>query len=91
MAVVDQYADRHGNRDLAEGFVAFLATPEAQNAFVEFGLRPVDPGVAQATAARFPAVKDLFTVRDLGGWAGVAKTLFAPGAAYDRAAAGSAR
>ena len=44
VAVVDQYADRHGNRDLAEGFVAFLATPEAQNAFVEFGLRPVDPG-----------------------------------------------
>jgi sulfate/thiosulfate transport system substrate-binding protein len=91
VAVVDQYADRHGNRDLAEGFVSFLATPEAQNAFVEFGLRPVDPGVAQATAARFPAVQDLFTVRDLGGWAGVAKTLFAPGAAYDRAAGRSAK
>jgi sulfate transport system substrate-binding protein len=91
VAVVDQYADRHGNRDLAEGFVAFLTTPEAQNAFVEFGLRPVDPGVAQATAARFPAVQDLFTVRDLGGWEGVAQTLFAPGAAYDRATGGSAR
>ncbi len=87
VAVVDQYADRHGNRDLAEGFVAFLITPEAQKAFVEFGLRPVDPGVAQETADRFPAVKDLFSIRDLGGWTGVAQTLFAPGAAYDRAAA----
>ena len=87
VAVVDQYADRHGNRDLAEGFVAFLATREAQLAFVEFGLRPVDAGVAGEVTTRFPAVKDLFTVRDLGGWAGVLKTLFAPGAAYDRAAA----
>lgn len=87
VAVVDQYADRHGNRDLAEAFVAFLATAEAQHAFVEFGLRPVDSGVAQEVADRFPAVQDLFSIRDLGGWAQVAKTLFAPGAAYDRAAA----
>ncbi len=87
VAVVDQYTDRHGNRDLAEGFVAFLTTPEAQNAFVEFGLRPVDPKVAQESADRFPAVKDLFSIRDLGGWPGVAQTLFAPGAACDRAAA----
>lgn len=86
VAVVDQYADRHGNRDLAEGFVSFLTTPEAQRAFVEFGLRPVDPKLAQETADRFPEVKDLFSIRDLGGWVQVAKTLFAPGAAYDRAA-----
>jgi len=87
VAVVDRYADKHGTRDLAEGFVAFLGTPEAQRAFAEFGLRPVDEAVAVEVSRRFPAVQDLFTVRDLGGWPEVQMTLFAPGALYDRVSA----
>ncbi len=86
-AVVDKYADKHGNRDLALAFVAFLTTPEAQRAFSEYGLRPVDAGVAKEVARRFPAVRDLFTIRDLGGWARVEKTLFGPSGAYERAMA----
>jgi len=86
-AVVDRYADKHGNRDVAEAFVAFLATPEAQRAFAEYGLRPVDAGVARETAGKFPAVRDLFSIRDLGGWAQVDKSLFAPDGVYERAMA----
>lgn len=86
-AVVDKYADKHGNRDLAEAFVAFLATPEAQRAFAEYGLRPVDAAVAKETSKQFPAVQDLFSIRDLGGWAQVEKTLFAPDGVYERAMA----
>ena len=86
-AVVDKYADKHGNRDLAEAFVAFLATPEAQRAYAEYGLRPVDAGVAREVGKRFPAVRDLFTIRDLGGWSQVDKTLFGPAGAYERAMA----
>ena len=86
VAVVDRYAEKHGTRELAAGFVAFLGSPEAQRAFAEYGYRPVDAGVAQEVAGRFPAVTDLFTVRDLGGWPEVQKTLFAPGALYDRVA-----
>lgn len=88
-AVVDTYADKHGNRDLAEGFVAFLQSPSAQRAFADYGLRPVDPGVAAEVAERFPPVSDLFTIRDLGGWASVESTLFAPDGAYERAIAGA--
>jgi sulfate transport system substrate-binding protein len=87
VAVLDKYADKHGNRDLAEAFIAFLATPQAQRAFAEYGLRPVDAGVAKEVAARFPAVRDLFTIRDLGGWSQVDKTLFGPTGAYERAMA----
>ncbi|HYN78183.1 MAG TPA: sulfate ABC transporter substrate-binding protein [Lamprocystis sp. (in: g-proteobacteria)] len=83
-AVVDIYADKHGNRDLADAFVAFLTTPAAQRAFTDFGLRPVDAGVAAETKAQFPAVADLFTIRDLGGWPTVTQTLFTPGGVYDR-------
>jgi len=42
---------------------------------------------AREVEGRFPRVQDLFTVRDLGGWPEVQKTLFAPGAAYDRVTA----
>jgi sulfate/thiosulfate transport system substrate-binding protein len=84
VAVVDTYADKHKSRDLAEAFVAFLRTPEAQRAFAQYGYRPVEETVAKEVEGRFPRVQDLFTVRDLGGWPEVQKTLFAPGAAYDR-------
>ena len=86
-AVVDKYADKHGNRDLAEAFVAFLATPEAQRAYADYGLRPVDAGVAKEVANRFPTVRDLFSIRDLGGWAQLDKSLFGPAGAYERAMA----
>jgi sulfate/thiosulfate transport system substrate-binding protein len=83
-AVIDVYADKHGTRDLADAFVAFLASPAAQRAFTDYGLRPVDASVATAVKDRFPAVADLFTIHDLGGWPRVNETLFAPGAVYDR-------
>ena len=86
-AVVDKYADKHGNRDLAEAFVAFLASPEAQRAFASYGLRPVDAAVAKETSRQFPAVQDLFSIRDLGGWPQVEKFVFASGGLYDRAMA----
>jgi len=91
IAVVDRYAEKHKVRDLAEAFVAFVRTPAAQRAFSEYGLRPVDDSVAREVAAGFPTVKDLFTVGDLGGWPEVQKTLFEPGAAYDRATAREGR
>lgn len=91
VAVVDTYADKHGNRDLAEAFVAFLATPEVQRMYARYGLRAVDAKVAAETAADYPPVPDLFTVRDLGGWPALTKQLFDPGASFDRASAQAAK
>jgi len=88
IAVVDHYADKHGVRDLADAFVAFVRTPETQRVFADHGLRSIDEGVAKETAGRFAPVEDLFTIRNLGGWPEVRKTLFAPGAVYDRISAG---
>jgi sulfate/thiosulfate transport system substrate-binding protein len=88
VAVVDTYVDEHGTRDVAEAFVAFLRTPEVQRMYARYGLRAVDAAVAQETAAQYPAVGDLFTIRDLGGWPGVTKSLFDQGALFDRASAG---
>ena len=33
---------------------------------------------------RFPAVQDLFSIRDLGGWPEAIRTLFAPDGVYER-------
>ena len=68
IAVIDTYVDEHGTREVAEAFVDFLFTPEAQEIFARHGLRSVDPEVAAATASQYPAVEDLFTIEYFGGW-----------------------
>jgi sulfate/thiosulfate transport system substrate-binding protein len=68
VAVIDTYADKHGSREVAEAFVSFLLTREAQEIFAKHGLRSVDPEVAKATASRYPAVEDQFTIDYFGGW-----------------------
>jgi ABC-type sulfate transport system substrate-binding protein len=83
-AVVDAYADRHGVRDVADAFVAFLTEPEQQAAMTKYGLRPVVNGVP---ADGFPAAGATFSISDVGGWEKVKADVFADGALYDRALA----
>lgn len=45
VAVVDTYVDKHGTREVAEAFVEFLWSPEAQTIFAQKGYRPVNPEV----------------------------------------------
>lgn len=90
-AVVDAYADRHGTRELSDAFLDYLTSPEAQRAFAKHGFRPVVPAIATEYADKFPAVKQLFTIRDLGGWPNVVQQLFAPGAVFERASTPAAR
>jgi sulfate transport system substrate-binding protein len=68
VTVIDTYVDKHGTREVAEAFVDFLFTKEAQQVFARYGLRSVDPDVAQATADQYPAVEDQFTIDTFGGW-----------------------
>ncbi|MGG6241698.1 sulfate ABC transporter substrate-binding protein [Nodosilinea sp. AN01ver1] len=84
VAVVDANVDKHGTREVAEAFVEFLFTPEAQEEFAKVGFRPVDPSVAEAFADQFPKVTTLFTVADLGGWEEIDKKFFADGAIFDQ-------
>jgi sulfate/thiosulfate-binding protein len=81
-AVVHAYAKKRGTTELAQAFVDFLREPASQKAFVEFGYRPGTDGVP---TEGFPVVTDLFTVKDLGGWAQLDTDVFAKGALYDKA------
>lgn len=84
VAVIDTYAKKHGADALAEGFVDFLFSLEAQRAYASQGLRPVDDVALREAGEKFAKVHDLFTIRDLGGWPGVRKLVFAEGALYDQ-------
>jgi sulfate/thiosulfate transport system substrate-binding protein len=84
VAVVDKNVDKHGNREVAEAFVKFLYTPEAQREFAKAGFRPVDPTVEQEVASQYPKVKTLFTVKQLGGWDEIQKKYFDDGAVFDK-------
>jgi sulfate/thiosulfate transport system substrate-binding protein len=76
IAVVDTYADKHGTRQAAEAFVKFLLTEQAQTIFAQYGLRSVDPDVAKATAAQYPALADQFAIDYFGGWADATPKFF---------------
>jgi sulfate/thiosulfate transport system substrate-binding protein len=68
IAIVDEYADKHGTREVAEAFLDFLFSAEAQHIFAKYGLRSPDPEVALATAEMYPPIEDLFTIAHFNGW-----------------------
>jgi len=84
VAVVDKNVDKHRNRQVAEAFVKFLYTPQAQREFAKVGFRPVNSSVAKQVSKKFPKVTKLFKVQDFGGWGGVQNKFFADGAIFDQ-------
>jgi len=84
VAVVDKNVDKHGTREVAEAFVQFLYTPEAQREFAKVGFRPVDSGVGEEVAKQYKKLNTLFSVQDLGGWDNIQKKFFDDGAIFDK-------
>jgi sulfate transport system substrate-binding protein len=86
VAVVDKNVDKHGTREVAEAFVQYLFSPEAQQEFANTGFRLSDLNGAQAKSleSKYPQVKDLATVKDYGGWNDVQKKFFDDGAVFDQ-------
>jgi sulfate transport system substrate-binding protein len=84
VAVVDKNVDKHGTRRIAEAFVRYLYTPEAQREFAKVGFRPVNAAVDSEFSRNFPRINNLFTVDSLGGWNGTQTRFFADGAVFDQ-------
>ena len=84
VAIVDKFADKHGTRKVAEAYLNFLYTDEAQAIIAQNYYRPATPKAAQQYAKNFPQVK-LFTIGDVAGnWANAQKTHFADGGVFDQ-------
>ncbi|GAC1579138.1 MAG: sulfate ABC transporter substrate-binding protein [Sphingomicrobium sp.] len=82
VAVVDENAKKHGTFDLANAYLHYLYTPEAQEIIAKNYYRPRDPAVAAHHAADFPKVK-LATIADFGGWKAAQQRYFADGGMFD--------
>jgi sulfate/thiosulfate-binding protein len=81
VAIVDKNVDEDCVRDVAEAFVKYLHTDEAKGFYTDSGyLRSTDVEKARAgdPANGYPAIQDLFTVQDLGGWDALNTKLFDP-------------
>jgi sulfate transport system substrate-binding protein len=68
--VVDKNAEAHCNTDVVDAFVKYLHSPDAQEIFQTVGYqRPIDIADAKkGDGDQYPAIGDLFTTDDLGGW-----------------------
>jgi sulfate transport system substrate-binding protein len=84
VAVIDKVVDKRGTRAVAQAYLEYLYTPEAQEIAARHFYRPVDPAIAAKHAQRFPKLA-LFTVDDVfGGWTKAQKTHFADGGVFDQ-------
>lgn len=84
VTVVDKNVDKHGTRNVAEAFVDFLYSTEAQREFAKLQYRPVNPTVSQEVLSQYPKIDTLFTSQDLGGWDNIQKKFFVNGAIFDQ-------
>lgn len=83
VAVVDKNAKKHGTEKLAEAYLKFLYTPEAQEIIAKNHYRPLDPAVAAKYAASFPKI-DLTTIAQFGGWKAAQPKFFGDGGVFDQ-------
>jgi sulfate transport system substrate-binding protein len=84
VALVDKVVDRHGTRDVAEAYLKFLYTPDAQAIIAKNHYRPRLASAAAAAGVTLPAIK-LFTIDDVfGGWRKAQATHFNDGGVFDQ-------
>jgi len=84
VAVLDRNVDRHNTRKVAEAYLQFLYTRQAQEIEARNFYRPRDPQVLAAYAKQFPAVP-MFTIDEVfGGWQKAQAVHFADGGIFDQ-------
>lgn len=85
VTVVDKVAEAHGTREVADAYLSYLYSPEAQRLAAKHYYRPVLPALADPEdVARFPDVKT-FTVNEVfGSWQQAQQTHFNDGGVFDQ-------
>jgi len=83
VAVVDKVVDKRGTRKVAEAYLQYLYTDEAQDIIAKNYYRPATAKAAQKYASQFAKV-NLFTIEQVGGWTAAQKAHFADGGIFDQ-------
>jgi sulfate transport system substrate-binding protein len=89
VAVVDANVAKDGNRAVAEAYLKFLYTPQAQDIEARHFYRPRLAAVAQKYASQFPAVKTFTIAQLFGDWRRAQAKFFADGGVFDQIGPGS--
>jgi sulfate transport system substrate-binding protein len=91
VALLEGNAKRRGTAQVAEAYLRFLYTPEAQEIIARHYYRPRDPAVAAKHSATFPQVAMLQIDKDFGGWGAAQKKYFDDGGIFDAIYSGTRR
>jgi sulfate/thiosulfate-binding protein len=84
VTVVDKNVDKKGTRAVAEAYLQFLYTEEAQDIIGKHFYRPTSAKAQAKYAKQLPKL-NLFTIdQAFGGWDKAAKEHFADGASFDQ-------
>jgi len=83
VAVVDANVKRHHTEALAEAYLKFLYTPQAQQIIARNHYRPTDPQVAARYASQFPQVSRV-NISAFGGWKQAQAKFFDDGGLFDQ-------
>jgi sulfate transport system substrate-binding protein len=89
VAVLDGNAKRHGTEKVAEAYLQYLYTPEAQEIIAQNYYRPIDPKVQAKYASTFPKLNLVTIDGAFGGWKAAQKRFFDDGGVFDTIYAGS--
>jgi sulfate transport system substrate-binding protein len=84
VAVVDKFVDERGTREVAEAYLKFLYTPEAQDVIGQLHYRPRSTEALQKYSSQLPPIP-LFTIDEtFGGWDKAQKHFFGDGGVFDQ-------
>lgn len=83
VSIVDAVVKKKGTEKVADAYLRYLYTPEAQRLIAKFYYRPQDPAVAKEFASQFPNIK-MITIQELGGWRKMQKEHFDDGGLFDK-------
>lgn len=84
VALIDKNVDKHQTRTVAQAYLEYLYSPEAQEIAAKNYYRPRLEAVASKYAKQFPKL-NLITVDEIfGGWQKAQKTHFADGGVFDQ-------
>lgn len=84
VSVVDKVVDDRGTREVAEEYLKYLYTPEAQEINAQNHYRPLLQEVADKYKEQFPALNLLTIDQDFGGWKEAQQKHFSDGGVFDQ-------
>lgn len=84
VALVDRVVDRRGTRKVAQAYLEYLYTPEAQDIIGRNFYRPVEAKAAAKYEKQFPKLNLVTIDEAFGGWQKAQKTHFVDGGVFDQ-------